>query len=399
MSAVWLEPFMRISSIETFILRVALGNQRFYSSQCAFPERNSLLVRVKTDTGLCGWGEGGQYGPAEPVAACINAVLAPQIMGCDPRQPTRLWDEMYAATRDFGQKGSYIEAISALNIALWDITGQALNAPIHMLLGGAFRDSVHAYATGCYYRPEDMVDHRPSLPLLAQEARGYIDDGFSMLKIKVGLLSVEADAERLATIRAAVGDETQLLVDCNHAYNAHTAIRMGRYLEKNNVLWFEEPVPPEDLDGYRQVRAALNVPIAGGECEYTRYGFQALINGGCVDIVQPDLCVAGGFSEWQKIAAIASAHGTPIVPHVWGSGVALAAALHVLAASPLAPHTANPVPLQNEPVVEFDRKTNPLRDNLLGNMFMLESGRVAVPQGPGLGIKVDEAVLRKYAQP
>ena len=390
---------MKISAIQTFILRVALGNQRFYSSQCAFPERNSLLVRVETDTGLCGWGEGGQYGPAEPVAACINAVLAPQLLGQDPCQPTRLWEEMYAATRDFGQKGTYIEAISALDIALWDIMGQALGVPIHTLLGGAFRDSVHAYATGCYYRPEDMVDHRPSLSMLADEARSYVDDGFSMLKIKVGLLSVEADAERVAAIRAAVGFETALLVDCNHAYNAYTAIRMGRHLEANNVLWFEEPVTPEDHDGYRQVRAALNVPITGGECEYTRYGFRTLIAGGCVDIAQPDLCVAGGFSEWQKIAAIASAYGTPIVPHVWGSGVALAAALHVLAASPLSPHTANPVPLQNEPVVEFDRKTNPLRDHLLGNVFALQDGRVSVPQGPGLGIKVDEMVLRKYAQP
>jgi D-galactarolactone cycloisomerase len=390
---------MVITEVRTFVLRVPLGNGRFFSSQCAFPERNSLLVRITTDAGICGWGEGGQYGPAEPVAACINHVLAPQIVGRNPCQPTRLWEELYASTRDFGQKGAYIEAMSAIDIALWDIMGQALGAPIHQLLGGAFRDSIPAYATGCYYRPEDITDYRSSLAALADEARGYIDAGFTILKIKVGLLSTEADAERVRVIRNAIGPAPALLVDSNHAYNAATAIRMGRHLEQMDVRWFEEPVPPEDHDGYRSVRAALDIPIAGGECEYTRYGFRSFLDNGCVDIAQPDLCVAGGFSEWQKIFALASARGVSVVPHVWGSGVALAAALHVLAATPLAPHTANPVPLQNEPVVEFDRKTNPLRDHLLGNPFALVDGRVTVPQRPGLGITVDQAILERYSTP
>lgn len=387
---------MVITDVDTFVLRVPLGNERFFSSQCAFPERNSMLVRITTDEGICGWGEGGQYGPAEPVAACIKHVLAPQIIGRDPNQPARLWEEMYASTRDFGQKGPYIEGISALDIALWDIMGQVLGAPIWRLLGGAFRDSIPAYATGCYYRPADMSDYRPSLPALADEARSYVEAGFTMLKVKVGLLPIAADAERLRTIRSAVGAGTALLVDSNHAYNAASAVRMGRCMEELDVRWFEEPVPPEDHEGYRRVRAALDIPIAGGECEYTRYGFRALLDGGCVDIAQPDLCVAGGFSEWQKIYALASALGVSVVPHVWGSGIALAAALHVLAATPLTPHTANPVALQNEPVVEFDRKPNPLRDRLLGNPFALVDGRVRVPQGPGLGVAVDDAMLRKY---
>ena len=216
----------------------------------------------------------------------------------------------------------------------------------------AFRDRVIAYATGGYYGA-DFRDGARALADLEKETAAYAAGGFGILKMKVGLLPVEADAERVAVVRRAVGNNVKLLADANHAYNAATAIRMGRELEKHGVLWFEEPVIPEDRLGYRKVREALAIPIAGGECEYTRYGFRDLFVGQCVDIAQPDLCVCGGFSEWLKIQALASSFGVMTIPHVWGSGVALAAALHALAAIPPSPHTANPVALQNEPVVEY----------------------------------------------
>ena len=388
---------MRITEIKTFVLRMPLGKERFYSSQAAFPERNSLLVRIATDSGLVGWGEGGQWGAPEPVATCIEAVLAPQLLGRDPCEPGRIWEELYAATRDFGQKGTYIEALSAIDIALWDIRGQHLGEPIFRLLGGAFRESIPAYATGCYYRGEDYLDAKASVPALVEEATSYVAAGFDMLKIKIGLLSVTADLERVAAIREAVGPQTRLLADANHAYNTATAIRMGRGLERYEVLWYEEPIVPEDREGYRAVRQALDIAIAGGECEFTRYGFRDLFVQGCVDIAQPDLCAAGGFSEWLKIQALASSFGIPLIPHVWGSGVALSAALHVLAATPPFPHTANPIPLQNEPVIEFDRNPNALRDELLTERITLVDGRVPVPQGPGLGIQVNETVMRRFA--
>jgi D-galactarolactone cycloisomerase len=327
-------------------------------------------------------------------------VLAPRIIGRSPYETTRIWEELYALTRDFGQKGAYIEALSAIDIALWDLKGKALGVPVHNLLGGAFRDSIQGYATGCYYRGDDVLNHKASLDKLAEEATSYAKAGFRLLKIKVGLLSVEADAERVAAIRLAVGHEMGILVDCNHAYNAANAIRMGRVLERYGCLFFEEPVPPEDREGYRRVRHALDIAIAGGEAEYTRWGFRDLIVGGCVDIAQPDLCVCGGFSEFQKIFALASSHGVALIPHVWGSGVAQAAALHAIAALPPMPHTANPVPMQNEPIVEFDRNPNPLRDQLLrGGLAIGQDGRVPVPQGPGLGIEVDEEMLKRYLQP
>ena len=388
---------MKVRSIQTHVLRVPLGAERFYSSQCAFPERKSLLVRVETDDGLVGWGEGGQYGPAEPVAACIEHVLTPHLLGRSPLDVGRIWEELYALTRDFGQKGAYIEALSAIDIALWDLKGRALSVPVCDLLGGAFRTSVAAYATGCYYRGDDVLDYRSSLAKLADEARGYAEAGWRILKIKVGLLPVAADAQRVAAIREAVGSGVALLVDANHAYNAATAIRMGRVLERCDCLFFEEPVPPEDRDGYRRVRQTLEIAIAGGEAEYTRWGFRDLVAGGCLDVAQPDLCVCGGFSEFQKIFALASSYGVAVVPHVWGSGVAVAAALHAIASLPPQPHTANPVPLQNEPVVEFDRNRNPLRDELLrGRIDIDQDGRMSVPQGPGLGIEVDEDVLARY---
>lgn len=149
---------MKIKKIETYILRVPLGKMRFFSSQCAFPERNSLLVRIETEDGIYGWGEGGQYGPPEPVKACIEHVLAPMLMGRDPLDKAVLWHEMYNHTRDFGQKGSYIEAISAIDIALWDICGKALNVPVSKLMGGTQRKTVEMYATGCYYRGEHYLD-------------------------------------------------------------------------------------------------------------------------------------------------------------------------------------------------------------------------------------------------
>jgi D-galactarolactone cycloisomerase len=386
---------MKIAKIETFILRVPLGSQTFYSSQAVFPERNSLLVKITTDEGLVGWGEGGQYGPPGPVAACVNDVLGPLIIGQGVNQPVKIWEQLYAFSRDFGQKGTYIEAISAIDIALWDLWGQALGQPVHALMGGAFRDQVQAYATGCYY-PEHFRDQTRILSDLEAEAGIYVADGFQTLKIKVGLLPVELDAERVATVRRVVGKNIKLLVDSNHAYNAVTAIRMGRELEKYGVHWFEEPVVPEDRTGYRRVRDALTIPIAGGECEFTRYGFRDLFIGECLDIAQPDLCVCGGISEWLKIQALASTFGVLTIPHIWGSGIALAAALHALATVPPSPHTAYPVPLQNEPVVEFDRKHNPLRDDLLVEKFRLENGFLKVPQGPGLGVTVDEDVLNRY---
>ncbi|KAJ5107707.1 hypothetical protein N7456_004382 [Penicillium angulare] len=386
---------MKIVSVESHILRIPLGDKTFFSSQARFPERNSYLVRIQTDTGLIGWGEGGQYGPPEPVAAVIDHVFAPKLIGRDPTQPVVIWEELYASSRDFGQKGTYIEAMSAIDIALWDISGKAVGLSVAKMLGGAFRQQVKAYATGCYY-PEKYDDLSQILNSLREEVKGYRETGFDALKVKIGLLDPPADAERLRVIRETVGPNVTLMVDANHAYSAATAIRMGRLMEKYDIQFFEEPVVPEDRDGYRRVRAENPIPVAGGEAEFTRYGFRDFIGGGCVDIVQPDLTVCGGFTAFIQILALANAHGVLVIPHVWGSGIALAAALQAIAIIPPLPHTANPIPFVNEPVVEFDRTHNSLRDNLLVERFEVVEGYVNVPQEPGLGVTIDTDVLNSF---
>lgn len=385
---------MRITAIETFHLFVETPNA-FYSSQGRFGNRKSLLVRVETDSGLVGWGEGGQYGPAAPVASCIDDVFAPTLIGEQLEAPQLMWERLFSHIRDFGSRGPFMDAISALDIAFWDLTGQELGVPVHRLIGGARRDTVHAYGTGFYAPADDpfSVDETR----IREECDRKLGDGFDAMKVKIGLLPVADDRRRLEIIREHLGSGIRLAVDANHAYNATVALRVAEMLADFDVLWFEEPVIPEDKDAYRRVRDGSPVPIAGGECEHTRFGFNELIAGGCVDIAQPDLGVAGGISEWQQIQTLAGVAGVSVVPHVWGSGVALAAALQVLAATPLNPYTANPVPFQNAPVLEFDTTDNPLRSEVVVESFDLVDGAVAVPQGSGLGVTVDEGAVRRYA--
>ena len=386
---------MKIANIETFLLKVALGSARFYSSQCAFPDRSSLLVKITTDSGICGWGECGQYGPGEPISAAINHVLAPVIMN-QFVQPNVLWEKMYAATRDFGQKGTYIEAISGIDIALWDILGKEYKRPICEIIGGKNRDAVTAYATGCYYRGEDYLNPQKNFSLLEDEARSFVDNGFSIVKMKIGLLSCTDDLKRVEVVRQTIGNNVKLLIDCNHSYNYFTVKKMCQFLKDYDIGWLEEPVVPEDKKSYALLRQNSAVPIAGGECEYTRYGYQDFLEQGCVDIAQPDICVCGGLSEVQKINVLTTVHGVMNIPHVWGSAVALAAALQYVATLPAFPHTAMPVALQNEPIIEYDQNPNPLRDELCNENFILEHNRVAVPQKPGLGITINEEVLDTY---
>jgi len=388
---------MRISGIEVFVLKLELGGDGFFSSQAPFTRRKSLLVRISTDEGVVGWGEGGQHGPAEPVAASVTGLFGPVLLGQDPLQPEVLWERMYALCRDFGRTGTTIEALSALDIALWDLCGKARGLPVWALLGGAFRDRVRAYATGFYYRGDDPAPQLVGqLAAARAEAERDVEDGFGAVKVKIGLLAPKEDLARVAAVREAIGPDRLLMADANHAYRAHTAVLVAKGMEEHDVYWFEEPVLPEDLDGYLQVKAATTIALAGGECEHTRYGFARWFTTRALDIAQPDPCCAGGISEVRKIATLASTFGVQCLPHVWGSGLATAAGLHLLATLPPSPHTANPIPPYNEPLLEWDSTRNPLRTDLLTEPFALEGGCIRVPAGPGLGVEVDDAVLGHY---
>jgi D-galactarolactone cycloisomerase len=230
---------------------------------------------------------------------------------------------------------------------------------------------------------------------LADEAAGYVERGFRYVKMKVGM-GVAADARNVAAVRDAVGPDIGLMADANYAYNVVDALRVGRMLERHGVLWFEEPVPPEDIDGYCELRAALDIPIAGGEAEFTRYGARELIARRAVDILQPDCCAGGGLTEARRMADLAHLHNIPCMPHVWGTNIGMAASLHF--AATIAP--TPPSLYAQGPLFEIDSTPHPLREAITEDDFPVVEGRVTVPDRPGLGVTLDRGavdLLRKGA--
>jgi D-galactarolactone cycloisomerase len=377
---------MMITEVRTHVLEAALS-QPFAYSRAWYDTRTAMVVEIETDEGLIGWGE--CYGPARITAAVVQSV-APWLIGQDPLRAEFLWQMIYARLRDHGQKGAVIQGLSGIDIALWDIKGKHFGVPVHRLLGGPLRNEVQAYATGLYRRKSG-----DPLRYLAEEAAGYVADGFKAVKLKVGF-GVEEDVAVTRAVREAIGPDIALMVDANHAYDAVAAIRLGRMIEADNIGWFEEPVPPEDVAGYRAVKAAISIPIAGGECEFTRFGFRDILALRAIDIIQPDTCAAGGLSECKKIADMAEAFGVRYNPHVWGTGIAIAASLQLLAVLPShTPPSLAPV----APMLEFDRTEHPIRQSLLVQPIEHTKGVVRVPDAPGLGIEVDREVLARFAVP
>ncbi len=365
----------KIERVETFVAKAALETP-FYFSQSAFTERVVCLVKITDKEGAYGWGE--VYGPPAVARAAIDW-LVPLIIGGDPLQIETIWSELRKKIGVFGRSGVLVSAISAVDIALWDLRGKLLGQPVSALLGGRRRDQVKVYATGLYFT--ETAD----LPgALADEARGYVAQGFSAMKMKIGL-GIASDLQNVRAVRAAIGDDIDLMVDANCAYSLAEAARLAQLLEPYKIGWFEEPLSPEDYEGYRELRQRTTIPIAGGENEFLLAGFRRLLASRCVDIAQPDICGAGGLTECKRIAALASAFQINFTPHSWGTGVAFAAGLHLVSTLDVVPGRLR-LP---EPLLEFDRSENPLRDNITGPRFAAVDGYVPVPTAPGLGIDVD----------
>jgi D-galactarolactone cycloisomerase len=283
-------------------------------------------------------------------------------------------------------KGLVITALSGIDIALWDLKGRHFGAPVHRLMGGPLRTEVRAYATGTYRKQTgDPFDY------IVAEVKGYVAEGFSAVKLKIGF-DVEQDAALIRAVRAAIGPDIGLMLDANHGYDAIEAIRLGNLVADQDIGWFEEPVVPDDLDSYVEVRQGQPIPVAGGETEFTRWGFREVLNRRAMDVLQPDTCAAGGLSECKKIADMANAFGVRYVPHVWGTGVGLATALQLLAVLPHNPPRHTPA----EPMLEFDRSEHPFRQAVLKTPIEHENGIVKIPDGPGLGIEIDRAALDRF---
>ncbi len=342
--------------------------------------RSATLVRVETADGTVGWGEA--LAPPRSVATVVDEVVCPHVEGRDPHEVETLAERLYAGAYHVARGALTQCALSAVDIALWDILGKEAGEPVYRLLGGDGSREIVPYASTAYITEwgEDP----------AESVREAVDEGFAAAKLKIGR-SVEDDVERVAAAREVMGDDARIMVDCNGNYRPKQAVRSAEALAPYDLTWFEEPIPPEDFEGYRYLRERVDVPIAAGEAHYSRFEFDRLLD--VVDVVQPDLCRAGGFSESRVIAKLATTRNVAVRPHVWNAGVGVAAALQYAASLPAYPH------VENEPgpfLFEFDRSPNPLRDELLEEPFDPTGGTLEVPSEPGLGVTVDEDAVERY---
>jgi D-galactarolactone cycloisomerase len=360
---------MKIRDVRTYVLEAVLS-EPFAYSQAWYERRGACLVEIVGEDGTSGWGEA--FGPPRLTAPVVE-FYKPLLIGADALATEAIWQTLYNRLRDHGQKGLAIEALSAVDIALWDLKGRHLGLPVHRLIGGPLRLRVQAYATGFYRKRSG-----DPLTYLVEEARERVAQGFAAIKLKLGF-DFDEDIRLCHEVRHAVGDGVMIMIDANHAYDATAAIRLGRRIEALDIAWFEEPVPPEDHAGYREVKRALSIPIAGGEAEFTRWGFRALLSERLVDIAQPDVCAAGGLSECKKIADMANAFGVRVNPHVWGTGVALAASLQLIATLPHNPPGLYPL----EPLLEFDQSEHPIRMAVLQQPIVQRAGWVDIPGRAG----------------
>ena len=378
---------MLITNIEGFNLSSSL-ERPFGWSNGWISARVVGLLKIETDEGITGWGEGYVGARGDFVKQLFGDLL----IGADPLNRNALWQGMFNRVYNGNNAGGFGgSAISAVDIALWDIAGKAAGQSVSDLLGGRIRDKVAVYATGLYYTEGEFPTR------LLDEATMYVELGFKGMKTKIGGLPIAEDVRRVAAIRGAIGDDIRLMVDANQAYPASTAIRIGNQLAAYDITWFEEPVNAKDVDAYLQVQAAVPMPVAGGENLRTRYEFKDFFARRAYDIAQPDVVNAGGITEMRNIAMTANSYGILVNPHVWGSPVMIAASLHLASTIPPCPPAYEPRPYEQEPVMEFDRTPSGIREGITVEPFDQQDGFITVPTAPGLGVEIDEDAVRRLA--
>ena len=370
---------MKITAVKTYQLQHALPHA-VGPSTLYYTARSSLIVKLETDAGLVGWGETAAFGG---VRALIEQQYASTLLGRNPLEHRQLWRELWGP--NFGNG----IALGGLDIALHDLRGKALNQSISDLYGGRLRDRVPAYASAMnYVRGCDPAEQYPA------EARAMLARGFRAMKMRIGGQPIRRDLAAVAAVREAVGPDVKLIADGNGAYTLPAAIRMGRELEALGLHWFEEPLPQNapHYAGYDVLSDKLDIAIAAGEGLDSRAAFHTFLARRAADIVQPDVSLCGGIGECLFIAELARLHGVQCVPHCWAGALVIAATVHLLS---LLPDTSWARETET-PMLELDMVENPFRDELLVTPLQIADGFVAVPTGPGLGVDVDEDVLRRY---
>lgn len=372
---------MKITKIHTHLLTYEYKPDEIWSwSGGKTLRRNAVFVRIITDSKIEGFGEIGETAfLPQSVKRIVEEQFVPLLVGEDPLNIERLWHKMYIRSSHWGRRGVVIPIISGLDIALWDIAAKYVKQPLYRILGGACREQVRLYASAGMEQPiSDMIE----------DIENYRQQGYTAVKIRIGT-DFEEDIERVRAIRESIGNEMDIMVDAGQCYTDHpwtdfTAMQVARKLEPFDVFWLEEPLHPDNIEGFRRLCAATTVPIATGENEFTRFGFQQLLSPRAVDILQPDVTRSGGISECKKIAAMASAYQLPCAPHVFGSGVGLMANIHFIIS------TANCI------ILEHDRTVNPLRDSILAEPLSVENGKIGPPKAIGLGVHLNEDIESRY---
>ncbi len=352
--------------------------------ECLILDRSFPFVRVHTDEGITGIGECFRRQPSV-TKTLIDDLLRPALVGKDPNDTALRFADMAQAGSAYELGGAVWCAIAGLDIALWDIRGKAEGKPICELLGGMARDKIRMYASSM---------RRDMTPLEeAHRAASFVEQGYTGYKLHSAVPGAIDDAAdytiaTVSEVRRAVGDDIHILVDVNGAYSVHHAIEIGKALEELGVFHFEEPRPHYDLDGLAAIADALDIPIASGEMIYTRHEYRDLILRGRVDIIQPDIVKAPGFTEFQRIATLCEAFGKPITVHNTQPTLSTVAHLHFCAAYPIAPYAQ-----------EYNIEPVSLRDEIpvLAQQPEVVDGYMAVPTGPGLGVELNEDAVQTLA--
>ena len=380
---------MKITNVEVLVLKsLGLYNNPEGSEEPLGPTYMGI-VRVSTDAGITGYSDMETVASvakaavdaprwSQPGTECFDG-LASLVIGENPLEVERLWYRMYRGSIYYGRRGVAIQAISAIDIALWDIMGKFYQQPVCVLLGGKWRDKVRAYASTLF---------RPTPEAMREAAKKYLDEGFTAMKFGWGVFgkNPRLDVRLVEAARKEIGDDNDLLIDTGWFIERtpKQAIQVIRSIEPFRPFFVEEILHPEDYDGYAQVASSVDTLVACGEQEATEWGFEQLIKRGKVDVLQPDLTRCGGFTVARKIVHMAERANVLVIPHSWSSDLLTAASLHLNA-------------FQRRAVfVEFNTSQGPLSRAMVKEPLRLVDGYVSVPGGPGLGVEVNEETLEKY---
>lgn len=387
---------MKIASVQATWVHVPIPPERQHTSDFGrIASFDSVLVRIETGDGLVGWGEAkagvGSAAACAGLAAVINHDYAPLLVGQDPRDIGRLWDVLYNTPREgyavarghvlpqLGRRGLSISAVAGVDIALWDILGKSLGAPVWRLLGGRRAPRMPAYASGGWADEAGI----------GAQLLGYVEaGGFGAVKMRVGVMDGEPhhSAARVRAARRALGPDVKLMADAHGTWTVAEAKAFCRMVEDCDLYWLEEPVTADDKTGLAEVRRSSAVPISTGESEFTRHDFREIAELRAADVLQPDLAIAGGITEGVRIAAIASAFNLRLAPHLWSGAPAFAAGV-ALAASQSAGF-----------LLEYSLGHNPMLHDLVEERFTVVDGALEIAERPGLGITVREEFVRRHAR-